>query len=371
MRKSAIEDEESEPDGIPKKDHGVSRLTGNLGKWGKRLVVVIGLLGVLYLVGPRITNAEIERREAAHLPTALGELDDYLAKSEGRFSDIVPGTEKSIRWQSGHEGKQTEFSVVYLHGFSGSHPTLAPAMNMVADGLDAHLFCTRYAGHGRKTPDGFGEAMGEASLQDWVDDTVEALAIGRRLGKRVVVIANSTAAPIASWLASQGDGPDFFIMWSPNFGVKGGRGEFLLGPWGKQFLMLKPGDTYSYAPENIYGPLHEKYATTVYPDRAFLPLMSAIKLGRDADLGKVTCPTLCLYSRNDEVVSPEALQKFFGEFGHSGNRLVEIMKVTHRESHVLAGDLMSPESTGEVVDATLEFIREQLADGEGVPKQSL
>jgi hypothetical protein len=127
----------------------------------------------------------------------------------------------------GRRGEEAEFSVVYLHGFSGSHPTLAPAMDMVADGLEANLFCTRYAGHGRKELDGFGKAMGEASVQDWVGDTVEALAIGRKLGKE----------------------------------------------------------------------------------------------------------------------------------------MVEIMKVTHSERHVLAGDLMSPESTDEVVNATLEFIREEVASG--------
>lgn len=297
------------------------------------------------------------------MPDELSHLDEYLAKSEAQFSDIVAGTEKVIRWQPGHEGEQTEFSVVYLHGFSGSHPTLAPAMDKVADGLGGNLFCARYAGHGRKEADGFGKALGEATLQDWVDDTVEAMAIGRRLGKKMVVIANSTAAPIASWLASQGDEPDFFVMWSPNFGVNGGKGEVLLRPWGKQFLAFKSGDTFGYESENIYGDDHKKYATTIYPDRALLPMMAAIKLGRDADLGKVSCPTLCLYSKKDQVVSPEKIETYFGEFGHPGNQLIEILEVTHREKHVLAGDLMSPESTDEVVEATLKFVRDEHARG--------
>lgn len=89
--------------------------------------------------------------------------------------------------------------------------------------------------------------------------------------------------------------------------------------------------------------------------------MSAIKLGRDADLEKIVCPVLCLYSSRDQVVSPEAIRVSFGRFGFPGNQLIEIMKVTHRESHVLAGDLMSPESTGEVVEATLRFVGDHLA----------
>lgn len=337
--------------------------SGRLVRWGKWLIVMLGLLGITYLVGPRITISEIERREASGVPGELSELAAYLEKSEERFPDIVAGTEKLIRWVPGQEGEQTEFSVVYLHGFSGSHATLAPAMDKVAEGLSAHLFCTRYAGHGRKDAEGFGKAMGEVSLQDWVDDTVEALAIGRLLGKKMVVIANSTAAPIVSWLASQGDGPDFFVMWSPNFGVWDWKGEYLLGPWGKQLIALKPGDTYRYAQENIYGDDHEKYATTFYPDKALIPMVAAIKLGREADLGKVACPTLCLYSRRDRVVSPEKIERYFSEFSYRGNQLVEITKVTHREKHVLAGDIMSPESTDEVVGATLQFIREEIDQG--------
>ena len=91
--------------------------------------------------------------------------------------------------------------------------------------------------------------------------------------------------------------------------------------------------------------------------------MAAIKLGRDSDLGRVSGPTLCLYSKKDLVVSPESMETHFSEFAHPGNQLVEIMKVNHSEYHVLAGNLMSPESTDEVVNATLEFIRKEFARG--------
>ncbi len=32
------------------------------------------------------------------LPARLGEYDSWLADAEGRFDDIVPGAERSIRW---------------------------------------------------------------------------------------------------------------------------------------------------------------------------------------------------------------------------------------------------------------------------------
>lgn len=230
MKGRDIDGQDSEMSAIQKDRSGTMKKVRKFGKWRKRLVIGLALLVVLYLVGPRITNSDIERRKASGVPKNLNELDDYLVESEAKIPNIVPGTEKVIRWQAGREGMQTDFSVVFLHGFSGSHPTLAPAMDLVSDGLGAHLYCTRYAGHGRKTAEGFGAALGEASLQDWVDDTTEALAIGRALGKRVVVIANSTAAPIVSWLAAQGDAPDCLVLWSPNFGLAEGKGEFRLGP---------------------------------------------------------------------------------------------------------------------------------------------
>ena len=248
-------------------------------------------------------------------------------------------------------------AVVFLHGFAGSHPTLAPLPQEVAGALGANLFCTRYAGHGRKDPDGFGGPLAEATLQQWVDDTREALAIGRELGERVVVIANSTAAPLASWLAGEGEAPDVLVLMSPNFGLKDPLSEFVLGPWGRQILWLSRGRTHTSA--CIVGDEHRRVATTVYPSSALMTLSAAIKLGREAKFEQIEIPALCLYSEDDQVISTDDLFAHFRRFKSTHKRIEEVTGCTHEERHVLAGDMMSGESTPEVRDMIVEFVRQR------------
>ena len=62
---------------------------------------------------------------------------------------------------------QTQWAVVYIHGFSASRMETAPLADTIATALGANLFYARLAGHGRG-----GAAMGEPSVQDWLADGV-------------------------------------------------------------------------------------------------------------------------------------------------------------------------------------------------------
>ena len=59
-------------------------------------------------------------------------------------------------------------------------------------GLGANLFYTRLTGHGQD-----GAAMAEGSVNAWINDYAEAMAIGRAIGDKVVVIGTSTGASLA------------------------------------------------------------------------------------------------------------------------------------------------------------------------------
>jgi len=324
---------------------------------GRRAVVVLIALAAIYLIGPRVSTDVTKGAPPAVAGMGIGELDAYLEASEARFADdLVGDTAKRIFWHD-KPGSKTPVAVVFLHGFAGSHPTLAPLPQEVAGALGANLFCTRYAGHGRKDPDGFGGPLAEATLQQWVDDTREALAIGRELGERVVVIANSTAAPLASWLAGEGEAPDVLVLMSPNFGLKDPLSEFVLGPWGRQILWLSRGRTHTSA--CIVGDEHRRVATTVYPSSALMTLSAAIKLGREAKFEQIEIPALCLYSEDDQVISTDDLFAHFRRFKSTHKRIEEVTGCTHEERHVLAGDMMSGESTPEVRDMIVEFVRQR------------
>ncbi len=162
----------------------------------KAVIGFFGLLAccvIIYLAGPRITVDSTTR------PVSLPEnIDGYLKAKEGRYPDIVPGAEKLIVWNDAQEKKPTAYAVVYLPGYSATRQETAPLTELVARAIGANVFLARLAGHGRGA-----DAMGEAETHDWLNDGVEAVEIGHRIGEKVILIGSSTGATLAIWLAMQ------------------------------------------------------------------------------------------------------------------------------------------------------------------------
>nr|WP_245497472.1 MULTISPECIES: hypothetical protein [unclassified Mesorhizobium] len=97
--------------------------------------------------------------------------------------DIRDGLEKEIIWANPMIHARTPLSIVYVHGFSASKGEVRPLPDEVADQLDTNLFYTRLTGHGQG-----GAAMADGSVNAWINDYAEALAIGRAIGDKVIVI---------------------------------------------------------------------------------------------------------------------------------------------------------------------------------------
>lgn len=274
------------------------------------------------------------------------DIDAYLRESEERRPDIVPGTEKKIIWNT--PGKKTPVSLVFLHGFSGSRQDMFPVMEWVAAGLGMNLFLTRYEGHGRGP-----EALAEPDVQQWADDTAEAIAIGKMLGNKLVVVGLSTGAPLAAWACTNTDAISALILVSPNFGLANRVTEWLPYPWGKLIAKLFVGKYYCSKPKSER---QLKYATPRYLSYALITMMKAVRLGRKSPLEKITLPLLCLYSENDDVISLNDMRRAFVRFGSPDKTL---LAVEGAFDHVVAGDTYSPETTDAVVRILTDWIRKR------------
>lgn len=309
------------------------------------LGAVLATMGILYFSGPRI---EIDT--TLHPVRLPKDLDRYLLDSEARLQDIVPGTEKTIVW-AGDRGRATAVSVVYLHGFSATRQETAPLADNVASGLNANLFYARLTGHGRN-----GEAMGEASVNAWLNDANEALTIGRRLGGAVVVIGVSTGGTLAAWMAVNADVREVaaFILISPNFSPVNPMATVLTWPWGGRLAELLLGKERSWKPENER---HGRYWTTRYPTKALLPMMGLVQLTRSLDMGAFQNPVLVIYSPKDQVVDPGSTESVFKAIGSPAKRLHVFERSADPRQHVLAGDILSPRTTRELADMTVAYVK--------------
>ncbi|MEZ4865438.1 MAG: alpha/beta hydrolase [Caldilineaceae bacterium] len=308
-------------------------------------IIILVLLGVLVASGPRVVIDT-----TIHPPQLAQDLDAYLAAAEARFPDIKPGTEKTIIWADPVQKSKAPVAVVYIHGFSATWHESAPLSERIAAKLGGNLFYTRLAGHGRSD-----DALGEATVNAWLNDAVEAVAIGEQLGDQVVLIASSTSAALLTWLAANdhlGQRVSALVFLSPNFGLHDANSELLLWPWGKQIAQLVVGRYREWEPLNEQ---HGYYWTHRYPVSALLPMMASVKLARETDFSAVHQPLLILYTKEDIVVDQSKTEQFFPQIGSEPKQLVAVT-TEHPWGHVLAGDILSPGTTEPLAQRIVDFL---------------
>jgi esterase/lipase len=289
------------------------------------------------------------------LPAGTAALDEWLAARESAVPGLIPEDQKRIEW-AGPRGGQTEYSIAYLHGLLGSPRDYASVMREVADKLGANVYYARFKGHSVTT-----DEIAEAAPEDWLADAREALDIGSRIGRHVIVAGSSMGGDLALWLAERGEPrPAALVLLSCAVQPREGRAGMLLWPWP--------------LPEILLGALigrywHSSYDMKTYPtgspqrwaqlyppkyrSESFVTFMGVVKLTRALPLERISSPSLWLYSDADDAVDIPALKKAYQEIGGQPKRLVQVQG---SHSHMLAGDIFSPETTDTVSGDILSFL---------------
>lgn len=303
------------------------------------LVALIVAGAIAFFMGPRTpVNTKIVFNAAA-----IGDdIDAYLARQEENFDDIRSGLQKQIVWAYPNSKAKTPLSIIYLHGFSASSGEVRPLPDIIAANLGANLYYTRLTGHGRT-----GDAMGEATVQYWLNDIVEAVEIGRRIGEKVILIGTSTGGTLTTWAAAK---PRLaadvvgVVNISPNYGVQGFGASMLTMPWARQLVELIAGKRYAFEPANE---LHRHNWTHEYPSSALLPMAELVKLSNKAEIHNIQIPALFIYSEKDAVVRPDITKAIAEKWG-AKTETVLVENSGDPNHHVIAGDALSPSTTQEI-----------------------
>jgi esterase/lipase len=317
----------------------------------RRLLVIAAaaaLLGaVIYLnTPPPLVNA-------APPPQLPEDIDAWLADRERQEASqyaLIPDTEKHVTW-FGDAGARTPYAVVSLHGFSATRQETAPLAERVAAALGANLFETRLTGHGHDE-----RPMHDVQAEDWLADTAEALAIGARLGERIVVIGTSTGGTLALAMSSQdiAEPVSDIVVMSPNLKPSDGKAAWLTRPAGPLIARLIAGDTRTWEAHNEQ---QARYWSTSYPIEAAVQVMRLVDLLNSQLPLQLQQNLLVLLSPDDEVVSPEATKQAFERLSAPYKKLIEIEDAADPSSHVLAGDILSPGSTDDIAALIVDFVR--------------
>ncbi len=311
---------------------------------------VVGLVAIVMIAGPRPdTTPQLQ-------PVEIGDdVDAYLAAAESDVRELREGVGKRVVWFR-ESGRRTAISLVYLHGFSATARETAPLSDTIAARLGANLFYTRLTGHGRD-----GDAMGEARATDWYNDVTEAVAVGSRIGERVVIIGNSTGATLAVWWLGSEVTPDSLraqvatlVLISPNFAPADARTRVATWPWGTEIARLMVGSHYEWTPRNE---LQAQYWVTRYPVEALVSMMAVVDAVEDIDPATITAPVMVVFSEVDQVVDIAKIRPWFDDVGAAHKKILEIGEVGDPSGHILAGDILSPASTVLLAGQITDFVR--------------
>jgi esterase/lipase len=316
----------------------------------KRFLKILGLLivvcGIVYAFGSRPDMTQNITFDAASIDF---DADAYLSKSEAKVADIRENAEKEIVWNNPVTKEQTDIAIVYIHGFSASKVEVAPVAQNVAKALGANLFLTRLEGHGTT-----GADLGNATMSGWMNDTAEAIAIGKRIGKKVILLSASTGGSLSTWAAAQDqlkDQIDGLAMISPNYAVHGAPTWLMNIRWAETILPALLGAERSFEPSNEG---QAKGWTTSYPSKAVFPMATLLRTLEGLDYASIQKPALFIYSTKDMVVVPQKIEEVISKWGGKTETMI-VDDSTDSHNHVIAGDILSPTTTEKVSNAIIEW----------------
>ena len=153
--------------------------------------IIVLLLIVVYFLGPK-PSAPKYSTELPAIPPDPVLLEKYISEKEA-LHKLKPDNEARIVWLNDSLKHQTDYAVVYLHGFSASQEEGDPVHIEFARTFGCNLYLARLAEHGIDTVD----AMINLTAEKLWNSAKEAFAIGKQLGKKVIIIATSTGGTLA------------------------------------------------------------------------------------------------------------------------------------------------------------------------------
>jgi len=307
------------------------------------------------MLGPKVEYPAINT-EPISFDIPLETLDAYLESIESETPDVKPGNEAKIIWVDSTKTK-TEYAVVYLHGFSASREEGQPLHVNFANRYGYNLYLPRLFGHGRASDDAFkGLLPGHL-----VNSAKEAIAIGRLLGDKIILMSCSTGGTLAALLAPEDPSIHSMIMYSPNIDVYDPTSELIIRPWGKQMLDMVLGGEYNHIE---YGDEAKKYWSGTYHSDGLLALKYLIEEEMNETLfSKIDIPVYMGYyykdqENQDKVVSVPRMLEFYDQIS-TDESMKRKNAFPNAERHVITSHIFSKDLEN-VQKETFKFAEEVL-----------
>jgi pimeloyl-ACP methyl ester carboxylesterase len=306
-------------------------------KFLKWLAFIILILIIVYFLGPKPDSPKFTK-DLVTLPSEPASLEKYIGDREA-LHKLKPDNEARIIWFNDSAKQKTDYSVVYLHGFSASQEEGDPVHINFSRKFGCNLYLSRLEDHGVDTT----EPLLTFTADRLWNSAKEAYVIGKQLGKKVILMGNSTGATLALKLAAEYPDIAGLILFSPNIAINDPNAWLLNNHWGLKIANMIKG-TYNRSSDTSAA--YARYWNSKYRMEATVQLEELLESTmKESTFSRVTQPALVLYyfkdeEHQDKVVKVSAMKRMFAQLGTAANQK-RMVAIPNAGEHVITSYIKS------------------------------
>ncbi len=321
----------------------------------KFIGILFLVLIATYAVGPRVTFDKIDFNKSNN-PFPINQLDEIVASNEAKILNIKPNNEAKIVWADSTKSK-TEYSLLYLHGFSASHEEGSPLHTNFGKRYGCNVYLSRLYDHGRLD----SNSLKELTPDRFYKSAEDAYIIAKSLGQKVIIMSCSTGGTLDILLSQKY--PEIYghIMYSPNISIADPTAKLMTLPWGAQILEMVMGGEINHV---TYKDAAKPYWLESYHSDGIIAMQTVLDDYMDEEhFKKINQPLFIgAYYKDEEhqdnVVSVAAMRDFYNKISTPVEKK-RYIEFPNAGRHVISSHIFSEDLKG-VEIATYDFAEQVL-----------
>lgn len=318
---------------------------------------VLLLLAITVIAGPA-KSKPVLKKDLTEVSLTCSQVAQYVNDKESAVPGIKPGNASKVLYANDSTREQTDYCLLYLHGFSASPEEGNPSHVNLGRAFGMNTYIPRLAEHGVTSPD----PLLNMTPDNLWNSAKEALVLAKKLGKKVIVMGTSTGGTLAIQMAA--DYPSDIaavLLYSPNVKIANKASFLLARPFGLQLGRMIMGGKYRVLESD---PKTDPYWNNMYRVEAIVYLQQLVeKTMKPKVFEKVTQPVFVGYyymdeEHQDQTVSVPAILWMYENLGTPADKKVAVA-FPDAGDHVIGCELTNP-NWMKVYDATAGFLEEKV-----------